>query len=187
MRPKINGVHPKFALPGGEIHLDGSGLMPAAGGPRVQFGSDEGSFVMATASKLVTRVPEDATGPLVLTVDGVTESLDVTIAQTVAENLHPVANPAVDRDGNIFVTFSGSRGQTVPIAVFKIDSNFNVTPYVNEMMNATGLALDSDGYLYISSRAEGTVYRVTPDGSMSTYAEGMGVATGIAFDHERNL
>jgi sugar lactone lactonase YvrE len=31
------------------------------------------------------------------------------------------------------------------------------------------------------------VYRVAPNGTISTYAEGMGVATGIAFDHEGSL
>ena len=54
-------------------------------------------------------------------------------------------------------------------------------------MNPTGLALGRDGALYISSRMEGIIYRVTPDGKGSVYAEGMGVATGIAFDEEENL
>ena len=54
-------------------------------------------------------------------------------------------------------------------------------------MNPTGLAFDRDGILYISSRMEGTVYEVTPDGHRSVYAEGMGVATGIAFDENENL
>ena len=36
-----------------------------------------------------------------------------------------VANPAIDAEGNIFVTFSGSRGQKVPVSVYKIDSDFN--------------------------------------------------------------
>jgi hypothetical protein len=31
------------------------------------------------------------------------------------------------------------------------------------------------------------VYRVTPNGTTSTYAEGMGVATGIAFDRDQSL
>jgi sugar lactone lactonase YvrE len=31
------------------------------------------------------------------------------------------------------------------------------------------------------------VYRVAPNGTLSTYAEGMGVATGIAFDKSGNL
>jgi sugar lactone lactonase YvrE len=41
--------------------------------------------------------------------------------------------------------------------------------------------------LYISSRYDGLIYQVTPTGNMSTYVEGMGVATGIAFDSKGNL
>jgi sugar lactone lactonase YvrE len=55
------------------------------------------------------------------------------------------------------------------------------------MMNATGIAFDREGQMYVSSRFDGTVYRVAPNGTMSSYAEGMGVATGLAFDREQNL
>jgi sugar lactone lactonase YvrE len=41
--------------------------------------------------------------------------------------------------------------------------------------------------MYVSSRFEGTVYRVAPNGTMSSYAESMGIATGLAFDREQNL
>jgi sugar lactone lactonase YvrE len=41
--------------------------------------------------------------------------------------------------------------------------------------------------MYVSSRFDGTVYKVAPNGTMSSYAEGMGVATGIAFDRAENL
>jgi sugar lactone lactonase YvrE len=34
---------------------------------------------------------------------------------------------------------------------------------------------------------EGTIYKVSPDGHREVYAEGMGVATGIAFDGDENL
>ena len=54
-------------------------------------------------------------------------------------------------------------------------------------MNATALAFDRDGMLHISSRYDGVVYQVTPAGQMSVYVEGMGVATGLAFDQEQNL
>ena len=40
----------------------------------------------------------------------------------IADSLHPVANPAVDEDGNIYATFSGSRGQKVPVAIYRIDT-----------------------------------------------------------------
>jgi sugar lactone lactonase YvrE len=54
-------------------------------------------------------------------------------------------------------------------------------------MNATGLAFDRDGLLYVSSRYDGIVYQATSRGEMSVYVEGMGVATGLAFDPEENL
>ena len=60
----------------------------------------------------------------------------------IADNLHPVANPAVDRFGNIYATFSGSRGQKTPVSVYKIDPNHNSKPLVTDLMNATGLAFD---------------------------------------------
>src|SRR5262250_3836386 len=54
-------------------------------------------------------------------------------------------------------------------------------------MNAHGVAFDREGQMYVSSRQDGTIYRVAQNGTMSTYAEGMGVATGIAFDRAENL
>src|SRR5260370_9163501 len=49
-------------------------------------------------------------------------------------------------------------------------------------MNPTGLALDREGYLYVACRNDGTVHRVTPDGRAQVWCEGMGTATGLAFD-----
>ena len=54
-------------------------------------------------------------------------------------------------------------------------------------MNQHRLAFEGKGQLYVWSRYDGTVYRVAPNGALSTYAEGMGVATGIAFDKQGNL
>ena len=51
----------------------------------------------------------------------------------------------------------------------------------------TAIAFDREGQMYVSSRYDGAVYRVAPNGTMSAYAEGMGVATGMAFDREQNL
>jgi sugar lactone lactonase YvrE len=49
------------------------------------------------------------------------------------------------------------------------------------------LAFDPEGDLFVTSRAEGTVYRIDPGGESTVYAEGMGVATGAAFDADGNL
>jgi sugar lactone lactonase YvrE len=93
----------------------------------------------------------------------------------------------VDEAGNIFCTFSGARGQKTPVSVYKIDLNYNSRPFLSDVMNATGLAFDTEGMLYISSRSEGSVYQSSPNGNLSVYVEGMGIGTGLAFDREQNL
>jgi len=189
-RPRIDAVQPPAALAGGEIRIVGSGLRPAdLRRPRVHFGEVEGAVVISSDDFLVARVPDGAmTGPVVVATNGhVSNPHEVRVAVPIAENLHPVTNPALDVEGNIYVTFSGSRGQKVPVAIYKIDTNYTVKPFLGEMMNPTAIAFDREGEMYVSSRYDGTVYRVAPNGTMSAYAEGMGVATGIAFDRDENL
>jgi sugar lactone lactonase YvrE len=189
-KPHIESVSPGAALPGGEIRINGSGLRPAElKRPRVQFGEVDGAVVISSDAFVVARVPEGATsGPVVVATNGaVSNAQMVKVAVPIADNLHPVTNPALDAEGNIYVTFSGSRGQQVPVSLFKIDTNYVVKPFLSNLMNATSIALDREGQLYVSSRHDGTVYRVAPNGTMSSYAEGMGIATGIAFDREQNL
>ena len=189
-KPRIDAIDPVCALPGGEIRIVGSGLGPHdLRRPRVSFGDVDGAVIISSEQFIVARVPEGAaSGEVVVATNGShSNASPVRLAVTIAENLHPVANPAIDADGNIYATFSGSRGQKVPVAIYRIDASFNVKPFLHEMMNATGLALDRSGSLYVSSRYDGTVYRVAQNGTMTSYAEGMGVATGIAFDRDGNL
>ena len=189
-KPHIASIAPSCALPGGEIRIIGTGLRPhEMRRPRVNFGDEPGGIVISSDDFVVARVPESAnSGPVVVIPDDVTSnSFDVKVAVLIAENLHPVTNPALDREGNLFATFSGSRGQKVPVSIFKIDTSYHAKPFLSELMNAHGIAFDREGQMYVSSRQNGTVYRVAPNGTMSAYAEGMGVATGIAFDREGNL
>jgi sugar lactone lactonase YvrE len=188
--PHIEAVAPSLALAGGEIRITGSGLRPhELHRPKVQFGEVEGAVVVSANGFLVARVPDGASsGPVVVAADGhISNAQAVKVAVPIAESLHLVANPALDAEGNIYATVSGKRGQAVPVAVFKIDTNYAVRPFVVELMNATSIAFDRQGQMYVSSRHDGAVYRVSPSGAMSTFAEGMGVATGIAFDREQNL
>jgi sugar lactone lactonase YvrE len=189
-KPHIEAVAPSFALPGGEVRIIGKGLRPPElRRPSVRFGEVEAAVLISSDDFLVARVPEGAaSGPVVVGTNGhVSNPHSIKVAVPVADNLHPVANPALDREGNIYVTFSGSRGQKTPVAIFKIDTNYNVNPFLSDMMNATAIAFDREGQMYVSSRHDEAVYKVAPNATMSTYAEGMGVATGIAFDREENL
>jgi sugar lactone lactonase YvrE len=189
-KPHIEGVHPAAALPGGEVRITGRGLRPLdLRCPHVRFGDVEGAVVISSDDFLVARVPEGAaSGPIVVSTNGnASNPHQLRVAAAIADNLHPVTNPALDAEGNIYVTFSGTRGQKVPVAIYRIDTSYNVKPFLGDMMNPTAIAFDRSGQMYVSSRFDGTVYRVAPNGTMSSYAEGMGIATGMAFDREQNL
>jgi sugar lactone lactonase YvrE len=188
--PHIETVLPGAALPGGDVRIEGLGLRPQElQRPEVRFNDLQGAVIISSDGFLVARVPQDAaSGPVVVATNGnVSNPHQLKVAAPIAENLHPVTNPALDSEGNIYVTFSGSRGQKVPVSIYKIDTNYGVKPFLTEMMNATAIAFDRAGQMYVSSRFDGAVYRVAPNGTMSPHAEGMGVATGMAFDREENL
>jgi sugar lactone lactonase YvrE len=187
-RPQISEVTPAAAIAGGELRIRGKGFAAKAR-PRVTIGDMGAPIIIGSDELVIARVPDGATAGQLVVQCGQRAS-DVwacDIGVQVADSLHPVANPAVDSLGNLYATFSGSRGQKTPVAVFKVDLNYNVKPFINDLMNATGLAFDDQGMLYISSRYDGFVYQATPNGNMSVFVEGMGVATGLAFDGEHNL
>src|SRR5438874_11154880 len=175
-RPEIVKVSPEAAIAGGEFQIRGKGFTKPAW-PRVTIGDVLAPLTIGSDSFVIAKVPEGAsTGELVVSSgDRSSQIWACDVGIPIADSLHPVANPAVDSLGNIYTTFSGSRGQKAPVAVYKIDLNYSMKPFINDMMNATGLALDREGMLYVSSRFDGVVYQITPTGNMSVYVEGMGV------------
>lgn len=188
--PRIESVEPTAALPGGEIEVFGANLGAIQfRRPVAMLGDLAAPVVMSRARRMLLRVPQEAiSGKLRVLQNGAqSNTVNVEVATTLATGVHAVANPAVDAAGNIYVTLSGSRGQETPVSVFRIEHNGEMRPFLSGIMNATGLATDEEGRLYVSSRQEGTVYQVTPAGAAKVYAEGMGIATGIAFDAEHNL
>jgi sugar lactone lactonase YvrE len=187
-RPLIAEVEPFAAIAGGEFHIRGKHLT-GEGRPSVTMGNQQTHLVVAGDELIVARIPDTAiVGELQIDSGSAkSEVFPTHLGIQIADSLHPVANPAVDSEGNVFTTFSGSRGQKSPVSLYKVDTSFTCKPFVSDLMNPTGLAFDREGLLYVSSRHDGVVYQVTPTGNMSVYVEGMGVATGLAFDEEGNL
>jgi sugar lactone lactonase YvrE len=188
--PHIERVAPAAAIPGGEITIHGRGFVThEQPRPVVRFGEAEASLALASENRLIARVPEGANGGVVQVATAGHESQPhpVHVGLQIADNLHPVANPAVDLEGNIYVTFSGPRGQRVPVSLYKITANYSVKPFITSLVNPSGLALDRGGNLFVSCRNDGTIHRVTPEGRAEEWIEGMGIATGLAFDRAGNL
>ena len=189
----IKQVMPRAALPGGEVVIEYSGMeLSGTTRPEVSFGDFAGQVTVASSEHIIAKVPdssaETGTSMLVVRSNGDTSHpFPYEVGRKLASNLHPVANPAIDSEGNVYVTYSGPRGQKTPVSIYKVTPNGAVTPFVTDIMNATGLAFSLSGDLFVSSRFEGNVYRVDPAGRIETYIEGMGIATGLAFDRDGNL
>src|ERR1700751_4112713 len=110
--PRIEAVLPIAALPGGEGELAGSNLGPQ--GPRqpvVMLGQLAASILLSRSRRLKLRVPEEAeTGQLQILQNGTqSNSVKLLVAGMIATDVHIVANPVVDGEGNIYATLSGSR------------------------------------------------------------------------------
>jgi len=139
--------------------------------------------------RLSVVVPSGLEGGLTpIAIEGVSgETAFVDVAAPLATGLHQVDNPVLDRDGNLYVTYSGTRGQQVPVSIFRVRPNGTRETFSSGIVNPTSMAIDPKGRLYISSRFEGTVYRVNMDGTHEPFATDLGVACGLAFGSDGTL
>jgi sugar lactone lactonase YvrE len=188
--PTIDDIFPAAALPLGEVELHGTHLGPDSfGAPAVLVDDIPAHVLMSRPTRLAFAVPAEATTGLIEVRNpaGASNTVPLRIAHLLSDGLHPVTSPAVSRSGMIYATISGPRGKQTPVSIVRVSPGGRGTPFVSDILNATGLAFNADGDLFVTSRAEGNVYRVDESGESTVYAEGMGVATGAAFDAEGNL
>ncbi|MFN2516090.1 MAG: gluconolaconase [Pyrinomonadaceae bacterium] len=185
---KILRIDPPHALPGGEVTIDCEDLDTTDPTLCAVWVGEERAPIVALAPKRVLAiVPElKRSGSIEVSLEsgGVrSKASSVIVGKRLAEDLHPVANPAFDPDdGSLFVTRSGSRGEQLPVTLFRIDINGELTEFSGDIINPTSIAFDKSGQMFVSSRMDGTVYRITPFKEAVAFARNLGVATGIAFD-----
>ena len=179
----ISSILPSRAVDGGRVAINGSDL--AADG--VTLGGEPARVSFASSRRLILTIPPDLEGgptPIKLGASS-GETVFVAIGSIWATGLHQVDNPVFDRDGNLFVTYSGSRGQESPVSIFRVTPEGTRETFATGIVNATSMAFGPDGRLYVSSRFEGVVYRIGEDGVYEPVAHELGVACGIAFDDDR--
>ena len=190
MPPRVTAIRPSRAIEGGRIVIEGTHF-PVDGQrvPEVHIGGTSARVVRAEPSSLGVIVPGGLDGGSTpIRIEGLTRAtLFVDIAAPLATGLHQVDNPVFDREGNLYVTYSGTRGQQVPVSIFKVRPNGTRETFSSGIVNATSMAIDNEGRLYVSSRFEGTVYRVAADGSFETFATDLGIACGLAFSKNGDL
>ena len=180
---RLTSVRPLWAIEGGRVTLEGDGFAIDPVAPQVRVGAQPARLASASGTTLSVIIPEGLEGgSTAVRIDELPgETAFVEIGTPLVTGVHHVDSPAYDRHGNLYVTFSGSRGQQAPVSIFIVRQDGTREPFVSDVPNPTSLAFDRDGRLYVSSRFDGSVYRVEADGRASLYASNLGVACGLAF------
>jgi len=187
----LTAVDPVRVVEGGRLWLRGSGLpIPAAHEELCSIGGVPTRAMFAATDRMAVEVPAGLDGGRtevkVPWLPGATLFVDVGIP--LATGLHQVDSPAIDRQGRVYVTYSGSRGQQAPVSVFRVSGSVGPRePFVMGIVNATSMAFGADQLLYLSSRFDGTVYRVFDDGRYEVMASDLGLACGLAFAPDGTL
>jgi glucose/arabinose dehydrogenase len=186
---RIASIRPLWALEGSRLVLEGGPFALDPSLPEVTFGDVPARLAHASTRALTVVVPPDLPGGRTpIRVSGVAgETVYADVAAPLATGLHQVDNPAFDERGNLFVTFSGSRGQQGPVSLYVIRPDGTREPFVTGLPNPTALAFDPHGTLVVSSRFEGTLYRVDARGTATVAASELGAPCGIAFDAAGDL
>jgi sugar lactone lactonase YvrE len=184
-------VQPRRAIEGGRVSLIGSDFVvdrPRL--PEVRIGEIRARVVYASKTRIAALVPPGITesGRVSVRIDGLAEQEGfVEVGVPLATGLHQVDSPIFDREGNLYVTYSGTRGLQVPVSIFRVRPNGTRETFSSGIVNPTSMALDRQNRIYVSSRFEGTVYRLTDDGQAEPFATDLGVACGLAFAADGTL
>ena len=101
----------------------------------------------ASSTRIAVAIPPDVEpGPAPIRIEDLPGATAyVTVGGAWATGLHQVDNPVFDADGNLFVTYSGSRGQESPVSIFRVTRAGTREPFVSGIVNATSMAIGPDG------------------------------------------
>jgi sugar lactone lactonase YvrE len=187
---RIVSIVPPYAIPGGEILIECENFeINGHEGYGVYFDGQKARLVGASSKRILAMVPEgfDSTDVEVYLESGGerSEPASLVVGKKLADDFHIVANPAVDpKDDSLVLTRSGSRGQHLPVTLFRLGADGFVEELAADVLNPTGIAFDSTGTFYVTNRADGEVSRIERDEEIVTFSTNLGVATGLAFDGE---
>lgn len=117
------------------------------------------------------------------------QSVDNAEVRTLAEVPAATGGISVDRNGNIYVADIGPPPDRRGMTVYKVTPSGNVSVFAEDerLLRPDGNAFDSKGNFYQASLLHNHIVKITPDGDISIFLEGLAVPTGLVFDRHDNL
>jgi sugar lactone lactonase YvrE len=119
--------------------------------------------------------------------------------EVLAELPRMATGMAFDSEGHLYIASGGMEGVIFKIHKQDLEGDAfdtsKVETYATGVQGANGLTFDAKGNLYVSGGANGNIYRVAPDGNVSTFKSGLTAArsvqlitvNGLAFGEDGKL
>ena len=181
---RITAVDPLWAVEGGRVTIGGSDFSLEPQPPEVRLRRGRAPVAHASRQSLTVIVPAGLDGGRTpVRVDSAPgETAYVEIGAPMATGVHQVDNPAFDHEGNLYVTFSGSRGQD--------SAGLDLRRAPRRLARTVRRAGCRIRPRWPSIRGAGCTCRAastaastaSPRRSVTTVATDLGVACGIAFN-----
>ncbi len=206
----ISNVNPSGAPPGTAVTITGTGFNPSATQDQVSFNGTMATVTSASATQLIVTTPAGFTaGTLSVMTGGLTAIWPLPfkpsgVVTYAGGSLNPnqfkvPAGLAFDAAGNLYVADQAANN------IQKIAPNGTVTNFAgdpggkagavdgqgaNALFNQPeGLAIDQQGNLYVADFNNGTIRKIAPDATVSTFVSSGTVVNpwGIAMDAGGNV
>lgn len=186
---QLASVSPSTGYSGGIVKILGRNFSDVFGENKVYVGDKEAQVLEYNAWDLTVVLPEQEPGVYIITVEtpkGQVTGLEFEykekpaheyIVSTIAggsagfadgngaeAKIHQPEGLAMDSDGNLWITQRGSQGH----AVRKMDRYYNVTTVVSTEL-PWQCCFDSNGDFYFTGKDAAAIYKVTKDGTLSTF------------------
>ena len=121
--PVLTSLEPVRVVEGGRLWLRGDGFpQPESTSDLVTIGGVSARMAFAAPDRMAVVVPPGLDGgetPVKVSwLPGAT--LYARVGTLLATGLHQVDNPVFGGDGNLYVTYSGTRGQEATVSIFRI-------------------------------------------------------------------
>ncbi len=141
---RISAVRPLWAVEGGRVTIAGTGLPVDPVLPEVTIGGVPARLACASSTALTAIVPAGLEGGHTADPDRRARGRDRLRGGRGAARHRPSPGrqPAFDAAGNLYVTFSGSRGQQAPVAIYVVRPDGSREPFVADLPNPTSLAFE---------------------------------------------
>ncbi len=188
----IASINPDNGLAGTSVTINGNGFGTTSGSTQVYFNGLPAAVTSTSANQLVVTAPANvSTGAISVQVNGAVATGPVFrragVSTVYTQTGTVFQSMAIDAAGNFYLTSYNSNN------ILRVGTDGSSTVFAGSPSNQAGLrdgdaanalfngvgalTIDQQGNLFVADNGNSLIRKITPDGTVSTYAQGVLTAT----------